>query len=62
MTVEIWGLIPKEIRNQIEIKSIEPTDYDYSSNTTWQKLKKESDEAFKKLKHLEYNIRHESHD
>lgn len=55
-------VITKALRfNDYEIVSKEPIDYDYSKSEEWQKAKKASDQAFKKLKEIEYNIRTNYH-
>ena len=45
------------LREKIQIKTIEPKNYDYSECETWQQLKKETNKAFKKLKEHEFKIR-----
>lgn len=63
ITIEIleedYLKIPKEIRDRINIKVIEPKNFDYSISEEWNLLKKESSKAYKKLKDLEFKIRHE---
>lgn len=54
---EDYLLIPKEVRDRMEIKVIEPKDFDYSQDDVWRGLKKKSDKAYKELKKREYEIR-----
>ena len=44
--------------SDVDVTQIEPIDYDYSKYEIWVKAKSESTRAFKKLKKIEYNIRH----
>lgn len=43
--------------NDVDIQQIEPKDFDYSFDTKWQELKKESTKVFKKLKKREFDLR-----
>lgn len=44
--------------NDVDVQQIEPNDFDYSFSTKWQEAKKASLKAFKKLKEIEYKLRH----
>lgn len=50
--------LPPEYREQIEIKSIDVDNFDYSDDVLWQKLKKESLSAYRALKKREFKLRH----
>jgi hypothetical protein len=41
-----------------KIKKVEPYKEEYKDNPVWVKLKKESDESYKKLKEYEFQLRH----
>ena len=56
--ISSYSKIPKEIRDDIEVKKVEPDEYDYSDDEKWQLLKKESTKAYIKLKEREFKIRH----
>ena len=43
-----------------EVVSNEPAEYNYKDNDQWQEAKKEANKAFKNLKKVEFNIRHNS--
>ena len=63
LTIEIneedYILIPREVRERVNIKSNEPKDFDYSEDEVWRGLKKKSVKAYKELKEREFKIRHE---
>lgn len=42
----------------VKIKTIEPDEYDYTDSEIWFKAWKESKAAYKKLKHIEFKLRH----
>ena len=54
-------LIDKEVRDRMNIKIIEPKDFDYTFDDKWNGLKKESTKAYKELKKREFELRHEKH-
>ena len=54
---ENYFKIPEEYRLFMQIKYVEPKEYDYSGDDQWKLLKKESKEIYKKLKKVEYEIR-----
>jgi len=58
MNKDLYFSLPKEVRDQIDIKAIEPDDFDYSDDERWQALKKKSIKAYKDLKEHEFNLRH----
>ena len=55
----LYLLIPKEIRDEMTIKTREPKDKDYSNDEKWVELKSLSTKAYKKLKVREFEIREE---
>ncbi len=57
MNKDLYLSLPKEVRDQIDIKAIEPEDYDYSEDEIWQALKSKSTKAYKALKKREFEIR-----
>ena len=57
MSMDIYEQIPPELRTQMEIKTVEPVNYDYSSNPHWVAAKEKSDKAYKELKTIEFHIR-----
>jgi hypothetical protein len=57
MAKDIYARIPHELQEFISIKNVDVPDYDYSSDTQWQELKKASDKAYKALKVREFEIR-----
>lgn len=62
MSLETFEKIPLKVREEIQIKTIEPANYDYTKYPQWVKAKEQSDKAYKELKRLEYNIRHNVHE
>lgn len=58
MSVEDYSDLPPELRHVMEIKTIDVEGFDYSFDELWQKLKKESDKAFKQRKKREFELRH----
>ena len=58
MPQDAFEKIPKELRELIEVQNIEPDDFDYSNDSIWLELKKESSRAYKKLKDRQYKLRH----
>ena len=43
-----------------DLHKIDEPDFDYSDDEQWNKAKTESNKAYKKLKEIEYNLRHKS--
>lgn len=44
--------------NTYKIIKVEVPDFDYSISEEWKAAKKESDKAYKKLKEIEFKLRH----
>jgi len=60
MDVQIFNDLIKSGHLQmrdVDIQQIEPNDFDYSSDTKWQELRKASTKVFKKLKEREFKLR-----
>lgn len=43
-----------------EMHKIDEPDFDYSNDEQWKQAKSQSIKAYKKLKEIEFNLRHES--
>ena len=54
--IDYQNLSPED-QKTIDIKVIEPEDYDYSGDEQWQGLKKKFTKAYKDLKKREFEIR-----
>jgi len=52
-----YANIPQEHRENMQIKLIEPKDYDYSDDWEWVELKKRANKAYKEQKKREFEIR-----
>lgn len=57
---EDYFKIPEKYRVLFELKNVDVEGFDYSDSELWQIAKKESIKAYKQLKNIEFNIRHES--
>ncbi len=57
MSVEHYKEIPPEYREEIEVRTIDVDNYDYSDSDLWTAQKKKADKEFKKLKKIEFEIR-----
>jgi hypothetical protein len=51
------GLIDLD-EKEYKISRVEPHEVEYEKDEQWRELKKASNEAFKKLKEYEFNLRH----
>jgi hypothetical protein len=40
------------------VKTVDESDFDYSKDEAWQRLKSESSKAYRKLKQREFELRH----
>jgi len=56
---EHYEQIPKDLREQFLIKSIDVPSPEYIKDIKWCELKKEADKAYKNLKDREFQLRHE---
>lgn len=45
---------------EYELHKIDEPDFDYSDDEQWNQAKSNSNKAYKKLKEIEYNLRHKS--
>lgn len=54
--IDYQNLSPED-QKTIDIKAIEPEEYDYSGDEQWLALKKKSTKAYKNLKKREFEIR-----
>ena len=54
---EEYMKIPVIHRQHMQIKLVEPKDYDYSGDEAWIELKKRANKAYKDLKKIEFEIR-----
>ena len=57
MYLEDYQRLEQYQQDTIDIKAIEPEDYDYSDDEQWVGLKKKSVKAYKDLKKREFEIR-----
>ena len=57
MEEEHYNQLSEDVRQLIEPTKVEVTNIDYSKDELWQRLKKESVKAYKKLKDREYDLR-----
>lgn len=58
MPKSVYEAMPLEFRHRMELYYVDDPDFDYTSNETWQQAKKESSEAYKRLKEIEYKIKY----
>jgi|TARA_R110000823_G_C15486980_1_gene451462 hypothetical protein len=57
MSVDHYREIPPEYRGEIEVKTIDVENYDYSTSDLWTAQKKKADKEFRTLKKIEFEIR-----
>jgi hypothetical protein len=46
------------LKSDYEVKTVDVTNFDYTGDTIWLKLKSESTKAYKALKKREFELRH----
>ncbi len=62
MDKELYFKINPELREEIEVQTVEPKEEDFSEDPIWQELKSKSTKAYKNLKNYEFDKRQQRHD